>query len=650
VLALLLVLLFSHTVAAIAAAPGLEQFAAYAKNSSLVISPDGRHLAVTFREDSKHILTIYEFPAMKVVRSFSFSSPTDVEDVHWIGDTGVLVQPGYLMPGQPRWPTGEIMRVDIAAGKVERLYGFSGAGGLHGSMAGKREATWSPARLLSMNSTQSGHAYVYTDAVMSGSGDEDGIFRMDLRTGRLVRVSISPAPNARVVTGRDNRITVLSGSGDDNKWEVFSLAEGNDAKWTRRVTGTLEEGRLMPVAWTGKGDEYYALDNRDAPTDGVVIWNAATNETRLLYRHPQVDMAATAFDNDERPWLFTGTDHYPVYWYPDPAHPLARMHRAMVQQLPRQLVTVTSQTADYALAVVRIEAADRPPNVVIVDVKSVKPLRSMAAYPDVKAAELAPVDAIEFRARDGLKVRGFLTVPRTADGKPAKKLPMVVMVYGMPGLGAWDYSYDFERQLLASRGYAVLQVNYRGLPGRGRDFFTAGLGEWGRKSEDDIMDAVRWATLDGVADPARLCIYGPGYGALSAMSAAARNPDTFRCVIGMSGVYDLPLLLDSGNALARKYIGDFLELAVGRDKAELKARSPVNYAEAVKAPVMLMHNLADWRAPFEQARRMRAALVKVGNSPEWQIERSEGMGFFGADNRSEGYRKILDFLDRALGR
>jgi dipeptidyl aminopeptidase/acylaminoacyl peptidase len=262
---------------------------------------------------------------------------------------------------------------------------------------------------------------------------------------------------------------------------------------------------------------------------------------------------------------------------------------------------------------------------------------------------MAAVEAIEFQARDGLKVRGYLTTPRDSGGKPKVNLPMIVSVHGGPHGIFDDYDYEYERQLFASRGYAVLQVNFRGSGGRGRDYLLAGYGKWGREMQDDVTDGVRWAINKGVADARRICIYGGSYGAFSALSGVAREPDMFKCAVGYAGVYDLTLLFKRGDIRMQGRGVSYLKDAVGEDERELEARSPVNHARDIRAKVLLIHGVDDVRAPVEHANRMRAALAEAGNPPEWLVEASERHGFGDAGNRATAYSTMLDFFARNLG-
>jgi dipeptidyl aminopeptidase/acylaminoacyl peptidase len=226
---------------------------------------------------------------------------------------------------------------------------------------------------------------------------------------------------------------------------------------------------------------------------------------------------------------------------------------------------------------------------------------------------------------------------------------MIVLVHGGPH-GPYDaYEYNYETQLLASRGYAVLQLNYRGSGGRGREFMVSGYHHWGREMQNDITDAVKWAIGYGVADRNRICIYGASYGAYAALTGVYREPDLFKCAVGMSGVYDLPLMFERGDIKDQKSGVRYLNDVLGRDEADLRERSPVYNAEKIKAAVLLIHGKEDERAPFEHAKRMREALEKAGHPPEWLSEEGEAHGIFNESHRAQVYELMLKFFAKHIG-
>jgi dipeptidyl aminopeptidase/acylaminoacyl peptidase len=237
-------------------------------------------------------------------------------------------------------------------------------------------------------------------------------------------------------------------------------------------------------------------------------------------------------------------------------------------------------------------------------------------------------------------------MPRHAAGA---RLPMVLLPHGGPHDVADEWFFDPDAQFLASRGYAVLQVNFRGSNGRGLSFRHAGYRQWGGKIQDDLVDGVRWAIGQGEVDAKRICVYGASFGGYSALMLAAREPGMFRCAVGYAGVYDLNQMASTGEAKASKRLRATLARTIGTDKAELDRYSPAMQAERITIPVLLVHGGKDKRAPLAQAEAMRAALVKAGHPPEWLVAPNEGHGFYDTRNVTEFYQRLEAFLARHLG-
>src|SRR5690606_27084964 len=183
----------------------------------------------------------------------------------------------------------------------------------------------------------------------------------------------------------------------------------------------------------------------------------------------------------------------------------------------------------------------------------------------------------------------------------------------------------------------VLHVNYRGSGGRGLRFLEAGYGEWGGKMQDDVTDATRWAIEAAGVDPERICIYGTSYGGYAALTGAFREPDLYRCAIGMSGVYYLKLRLESADISGAQCGLSYLREVLGDDRALLDARSPGANADKIAANVMLIHGRQDARAPFEHAERMRDALRAAGHEPGWLSEARARHGITSGDSRERLY-------------
>jgi dipeptidyl aminopeptidase/acylaminoacyl peptidase len=257
---------------------------------------------------------------------------------------------------------------------------------------------------------------------------------------------------------------------------------------------------------------------------------------------------------------------------------------------------------------------------------------------------LSEMRPISLKARDGMPLEGFLTIPRGSNGK---NLPMIVNPHGGP-FGPYDaWGYNGEVQLLASRGYAVLQLNYRGSGNYGRAFEHAGYKQWGGTMQDDLTDATRWAIQQGIADAHRICIYGASYGGYAALEGVAKEPSLYRCAIGYVGVYDMPTMFHAGDIQYSKSGENFLKETLGEDN--LDVISPTHLADRITVPVMMVAGREDVRAPPKHTEMMRDALQKAGKQVDTKIYAGEGHGFYTIEDRTDLYTRMLAFLDRNIG-
>jgi dipeptidyl aminopeptidase/acylaminoacyl peptidase len=260
---------------------------------------------------------------------------------------------------------------------------------------------------------------------------------------------------------------------------------------------------------------------------------------------------------------------------------------------------------------------------------------------------MAKSEPITLKARDGIALHGYLTKP--SGKEDAKNLPLVVFVHGGPYGIRDDWAFDPYVQMLSSRGYAVLQVNYRGSGDYGSAFLKAGYHEWGGKMQDDVTDATDWAIAQGVADPKRICIFGGSYGGYAALEGAVKEPDLYRCAIGYVGVYDLRLMTTRGDIPQSTSGENYLKMVLGEDQSVLWDRSPIAHLDRLKAKVMLIVGGADKRVPAVQGESLRSALNKAHIEHEWLYQRTEGHGFYDEANRRNLFAKVIAFLDRNIG-
>jgi dipeptidyl aminopeptidase/acylaminoacyl peptidase len=301
-----------------------------------------------------------------------------------------------------------------------------------------------------------------------------------------------------------------------------------------------------------------------------------------------------------------------------------RQVRALLR-VPTARVIATSRDLRQAVAFVGSAADPGEYHRVDLGTRRTEPLGAL--LPGLRGAKLGASRPITLKARDGLTLHGQFTAPTT---KRFARQPLVVMPHGGP-FGIRDYAYfDPEVQTLATRGYAVLQVDFRGSGGYGRDFLKAGFKRWGREMQTDLADATRWAIAQGLADPARVCIVGSSYGGYSAVMGLIQEPDLYRCGASVAGVSDLSLLFRSDEVKSNRELRNWMADAIGdpvKEADRLKSHSPAYLAGNLRRPLFIAHGGKDTRAEPEHAHRLRAAVEAGGGKVDWLYLAEEGHGF-----------------------
>ncbi len=435
--------------------------------------------------------------------------------------------------------------------------------------------------------------------------------------------------------------------GIDNADLVTALWNSEKGKWTELRRSRPGKGIVAPLSYADDQSHYYTSSNVDAPTSGIYLNDLTTGDSKLLFRDPQVDIA--------EPLAMPGSGDiggvlsypgYPEYHFFDEHGPLATLYAKLRIPFSHCAVLIVSSSDDGRYALVSVQSDTRPIEYYLFDVKANEASLLQKSRPWIDPALMSEMSPITFKARDGLDLRGYVTLPKNSGNK---QLPLVVLPHGGPH-GVRDmWGFDQEVQLLAYHGYAVLQINYRGSGGYGREFEQLGYGRWGTVMQDDLTDATLWAIQQGIADPDRICIYGSSYGGYAALMGVIREPDLYRCAIGYAGAYDLTVQRKKSDtmdtSLGRAYIDD----ALGTDAADLKARSPVYNVDRIKVPLLLIHGGRDRRVPIKNFKELTSALDKSGKQYETLIKDEEGHGFYGLNNNIELYTRLLDFLDRNIG-
>ncbi len=613
------------------------------------ISPDGEYLAVT--------APVGEHPALIVMRTRDLQ-PVKVNQL-----------PGNQGVGPYFW-AGPKRLVFAGAKPIDSLGGRPGLTGTWYAVDADGEKPRTIIEYGTQGATQQGKAVSYESSfrLRHALPEDDGKILMQVAYGASKDGALSELAEVDTYTGR--RKTVLKGPDRNCGFALDASRQARYATCWRELDGTRNAARIYyrdGEGWRQVHDSepsgvIYAIDSVDPDGRALATSNDGKRPTAAgyfspdgsfeeIFRDPRVSVAGllTAFDGVTPLGILTEPD-YPAVKLIDREHPDAQVYRSLAAAFPGKFVSFGNATTDGRQAII-IAYSDRDPgSYYLYDRDSGKARFLMKVFPWLEEDRLAEVRPFSLKARDGVELHGYLTIPAGVED-PAR-LPMIVNPHGGPYGPRDQWGYSPDTQILASRGYLVLQVNFRGSGGYGEAFTELGYRQWGGTMQDDVTDATLHAVAQGWADPDRICIYGGSYGGYAALMGVAKEPDMYRCAAGNVGVYDMPMMYEKGDIRARDSGQAFLRKVLGTDQEDLKARSPTHLADRIKAGVFLSAGNRDERAPAAHTVAMYEALKRAGNpvrDEDYILQSKEGHGFYDEANKLNYYTRLLDFFGRYLG-
>lgn len=623
----------------------LADFARHETFRDVQISPDGTHLAASVVIDGKTVLSLIRLEDMKGV-NLRPREERELAQFWWVAADRVMYTVGNRVGGlEAPVSWGELYAVDADGSENGVLFGFrvGGQGATHIAHATSR-AAW--ATLVDPLRDDPRYALIAAHSFNSTNGVYASIERIDLRTGATTPVTMSPMRDADFLTDHAGVVRFAYGTDVDQVDRVWYRG-GDGAKW-EQLFDSKRDGRLVPLMFNRRQDKVYFACAGDRGVGGVCTWDVASRKLATLWSGTDAGLLSLVPSADDKDAVaLRSMPGRTATTLIDKEAPEAKLLVGLMQQFPGQDVRITSSSADGSRTVFFVSSDRNPGEFYLYDAKANKATFLLGNRPWIKSERMAAMEPVALKSRDGLPLHGYLTRP---PGKAeAKNLPLVVYVHGGPyGIrDAWEY--DPAVQALASRGYAVLQVNFRGSGNYGEAFKQAGYREWGGRMQDDVSDATRWAIAQGIADPQRVCIFGASYGGYAALEGAVKEPDLYRCTIGYVGVYDLRLMLTRGDIPQSSSGDNYLELVLGHDRDQLWDRSPIAHLDRLKAKVMLIVGGQDKRVPPIHGENLHSALNKAKVEHEWLYQRTEAHGFYNEKNIEELLTKVLAFLDRTIG-
>ena len=627
----------------------IADFVRHPTYSSVKISPNGEYLAMTVDRGEQDVLTVLRTRDLSILKVNQLPDEKSIGQFYWTSPERLLFNSVKKVGSfaQP-FPTGEWYAVNADGSQPRPLiyYGTRDTTQRGKTVGNERFAVLDTLRDDDQN------VLMEVNYARSSEGAGTQVVLMDTLNGRRKTVARAPRENCSISldAAKQPAFAVCHDSkGDDGEFDENTelYRRGDDGKWTL-LNRSKSAGKNIDVIGAAPDGRIYALqDDKKAPA-AFGILDPNTGAFTTLHQDKVAEVSSSIRSADGQTILGVITQAgAPRVEMVEEAHPDAEIYLSMSQAFPGQFVNFSSATKDGKQIIVSVSSDRNPGELYLYDRDSGKARFLMQNSKWFDKDKMASVKPFSFKSRHGETLHGYLTIPH---GSTGKNLPMLVNPHGGPIGPRDDWLFDWESQLFASRGFAVLKVNFRGSGGYGKGFQDAGHGEWGGKIQDDINDAARWAIKQGYADKDRICIYGGSFGGYSALQAPIRDPGLYRCAVGYVGVYDMQMMYEEGDVEDRESGLRYLRRTIGTGKAALDSISPAKHADQLKIPVFLAAGARDFRAAPEHTEAMRDALVKAGNPPQETIIQSGEMhGFYKEENRLNLYTKILAFITRNIG-
>ncbi len=472
---------------------------------------------------------------------------------------------------------------------------------------------------------------------------------LDLATGKLDLAVENPGRHGGYLIDKSGQIRVAVQSTPTGANEI--LVRDNDRAPWRTLASYPATEEVTPLRLTPDGKQLYVESNAGtANLSRLLLVDLATGRETVIETDPknEVDFGNAVFSEVTDSLIATTYNSDTIRVYPRNAK--MRQMLADVRKLHDGAPAITSSTTDENKFIISFNSPTDPGATYLYDAKTRQSKFLFRPRPWLKPTELATVKPVSFAARDGLRLYGYLTTPR---GVEAKNLPMVLLVHG----GPWardSYGYQAEAQLLANRGYAVLQINYRGSTGYGKSFYNAAVNEFAGKMHTDLLDGVNWAVQQGIADPKKVGIYGGSYGGYATLVGVTFSPDVFACGVDYVGPSSLVTLVESFPAYWRPFMEGSWYRFVGDpakpdQRAQMLARSPLSRVDSIRVPLLVVQGANDPRVTKLEADQLVAALRDRGVKVKYIVAGNEGHGFANPNNRMALYRAMEQFFGECLG-
>jgi dipeptidyl aminopeptidase/acylaminoacyl peptidase len=641
----------------------ISHFFTHNLNLQPELSPSGRYLSmVTWdpKVPDRNWLVIYDLKNSSIAHTFALQKTRMMSqeifwNVDWLTDNHIVFgsADNYGAIGKPSL-TGKIYSINISQ-KRRRLLQAPWAGNRAGFHIARifrddPDHVVTVSRRWTRGTTAAGNVSPSAFLVKSHGSDS---YRAATHWGKGTtanghRIMTSPLDNGGLVVDRQGTIRIANGFDEDTGKDIAVYRDKPGEKWQRLPSWMNNQLGETFVGFTTNDKKIYTLDYAsEGGTLSLYRFDPRTDKRTVLYHNPKVGIGGLIWGPQGKQIAAVETMYGgPKITLLKKNGEVAKLLSAFSKGFPGEYPTIVSWSRDGSRAVVEVSSDRNPGRYYLVDAKTMhaEPLFKLA--PDIDPKKMSPMQPIQFKARDGQVIHGYLTLP---NGEPPKDLPMIVYLHGGPHGIRDHWGFDPWVQLLANRGYAVLQVNFRGSIGYGWNYMAAGFNHWGTTMQYDVIDATKWAIKRGYADPKRICIFGGSYGGYASIRSAEIAPKLYQCTVGYDGVYDLNMFFDYLGSHHNEHDVRYGRDVLGRDHADRAKQSPVNHVKRLTGGIFLVQGGADRTVRPKQADELRKRLDAAGKHYHYLYKAHEVHGFGKIPDKRELAKKLLAFFDHWIG-
>lgn len=479
------------------------------------------------------------------------------------------------------------------------------------------------------------------------------VYTIDIKTGKakLVFKNVDSLGDFEVDDSLRPRVAskITSSGGTE-----FRLLHADGTSKPLFEVGVADQLTTRTVSLDASGKTLYLLDSRDRDTVALKALDLETGQSKVLATDESADIVdVDVHPTTYRPQAATSNPGRTTWWFFDKGF---ESDLKILRGDDRRDVRLTSRTLDDRKWIVQYSSDDGPSEYVLFDRTKKKKTSLFVDRPELVGKKLSQMHVLRLKARDGLDLPAYLSLPPDVDGadspSPSQPLPMVLLVHG----GPWsrdEWGYDSLHQHLASRGYAVLSVNFRASTGFGKRFVNAGDREWYGKMQDDLVDAVRWAIDTKLANPARIAIMGGSYGGYATLAGLTKTPELFACGVDLVGISNLITFIESfppyWNREMSVVVARIGNPATEEGKKDLLARSPLTHADEIRKPLLVAQGKHDPRVNERESAQIVQKLQRHEVPVTYLLYEDEGHGFARPENMRSFIAITEKFLAQCLG-